>query len=129
MLHRIKEIYIGGKLHEWIKHGKTIESKVAINGVTSERMPVTNGVPSGSVLGPVLFIYININLGLKNVISKFANDPKIGNAVLSECDRRSLQEDLRKISYWSVKWETPVNIYKSWILHVGSRNMKNDRNV
>ncbi len=58
---------------------------------------------------PALFvIYINDNdLGLNNFVIKFADDTKIGNVVLTECDRRSLQEDLRKISDWSAKWEMP----------------------
>ncbi len=77
-----------------------------------------NWRPQGSVLGPVLFnIYISdIDLGLNNFISKFADDMKIDNAVLTEGDRRSLQEDLRKISDWSVKWKMPFNINKCQIL-------------
>ncbi len=35
--------------------------------------------------------------GLSNLISKFADDTKIGNAVHLEGDRRNLQEDLGKI--------------------------------
>ncbi len=84
-----------------------------INGVISEWTPVTSGVPQGSVLGPVLCIYISdIDLGLNNFFSKFVNDTKIGNAVLSEGDRWSLQEDLRKISDWPIKWEMAFNINK-----------------
>ncbi len=86
--------------------------------MTSEWTPVTSGVPQGFVLGPVLFIiYISdIDLGPNNFISKFADDTKIDSAVLSEGDRRSLQEDLRKISDWSVKWKMPFNINKCQIL-------------
>ncbi len=85
-----------------------------------------SGVPQCSVLGPVFFIYINdIDLGLNNFICKFGDDSKIGNAILSEGDRRSLR-DLSKILDWSVKWEIPFNINKCQILQVGTRNIKND---
>ncbi len=99
-----------------------------INGVISEWTPVTSAVPQGSVLGPVLFIiYINdIALGLNNFISKFWDDTKIGNAVLSESDRRRLQDDLRKISDWPVKWEISFYTNKYQILQVGFRSIKND---
>ncbi len=96
--------------------------------MTSGWTPVTSGVPKGSVLGPVLFIiYMNkIDFGLNNFISLITHDTKIGNTILSESIRRSLQEELRKISDWSVKWEMPYNINKYQILQVGSRNIKND---
>ncbi len=69
-------------------------------------MPVTSGGTQCSVLGSVLFIiYTNdVDLGLNNLISKFAGDTKIGNTALTEQDRRSLQEDFRKLSVWSEKW-------------------------
>ncbi len=75
-------------------------------------MPVTSGVPQGSVLGLILvIIYINdVDLGLNNIFSKFPDDTKIGNAVLAEYNRQNLQEDLRKLLDWSVKWEMPFII-------------------
>ncbi len=36
-----------------------------------------------------------------------------------------MQEDLLKISDWSVKWEMPFNL-KCQIMQVGSRNIKNE---
>ncbi len=98
---------------------KQQKTRVVINGVTSEWTPVTCGVSQDSVLGPVLFImYVNdIDLGLNNFNSKYADDTKIGNAVLSEGDRWSLQEDLHKISDGAVKWEMPLIINKCQILN------------
>ncbi len=76
----------------------------------------------------VLFIIrVNdIDVGLNNFILKFVDDKKIGNFIVDERDRLNLQEDLRKISQWSERWEMPFNVNKCHILHVGTRNHKFD---
>ncbi len=107
----------------WLSNRK---QKVVINGTASGWAPVTSGVPQGSILGPVFFIiYINyIDVGLNNFIAKFTHDTKIGNSVISDCDRKSLQEDLHKISAWFDRCEMPFNVIKCRILQVGTRNQK-----
>ncbi len=73
----------------------------------SDWAPVTSCVSQASVLCPLLLIiHINdVDVELNNLISKFPNDTKIGNVVLTDGDKESLQEDLHKISTWSDRWE------------------------
>ncbi len=110
-------------IENWVTNRK---QRVVINGTASDWVPVTSGVTQGSVLGKVLFIiYINdIDVGLNNFISKFADDTKIGNSIITGCDRVSLHEDLRNISGWSQRWKMPFNVNKFHILQVGTRNQK-----
>ncbi len=84
--------------------------------------------PTGLCSRPVLFvIYINdIDVGLNNFIGKFADDTKIGNSVIPDRDRQSLQDDLNKISACSARWEMPFNVKKCHILQVGTRKLKYD---
>ncbi len=65
---------------------------IVINGTASDWASVTSGVLQGSVLGPVPFIiYINdIDVGLNNFISKFADDTKIGNSIVDDQNRLNL---------------------------------------
>ncbi len=98
------QLEIDGTVHKWIENWLSNRKQmVVINDTASDWAPITSGVPQGSVLGPVLFIdYIDdIDVGLNNFISKFADDTKIGNSIITEHDRTSLQEDLRKISKWA----------------------------
>ncbi len=116
-------------LYNWIENWlSNRKQRVVVNGTALNWAPVTTGVPQASVLEPILFIIsINeIDVGHTNLIAKFADNTKIGNSVISDRDRQSLQDDLHKISAWSARWEMPFNVKKYHIFHVGTRNLKYD---
>ncbi len=129
LLYRLKQIGIHGQLHQWIANClRNRQQRVVTDGFNSEWAPVASGIPQGSVFGSVLFIiYINdVDVGLNDCISKFADDTKIGKSVLTNEDRQSRQEDLHKISAWSDRWEMPFNVDKCQVLQVGTRKKKLD---
>ena len=68
--------------------------------MTSSKIPVTSGVPQGTVLKPILFlIYIN---DLPEYIKRlFADDSMIYRQIKSQSDCLKLQEDLEA----AMKWE------------------------
>ncbi len=65
--------------------------------------------------------YVNgIYVGF-NFIVQFEYDTKTGNSVISDRDRQSLREDLRKISAWSDRRKMPFNGNKCYILQVETK--------
>ena len=96
--------------------------RVVIDGFASEWLPVTSGVPQGSVLGPLLFLlYIN---DMPEVISQgsylplFADDSKCFRVIFNASDQDRLQEDLNALYDWSIKWGMEFNVEKCKVLRV-----------
>ena len=82
--------------------------------LVSSSLPVTSGVPQGSILGPLLFVlYIN---DICDVCSRsvrlYADDAKIYRTIQTENDARILQNDLEALLAWSKLWKLKFNIMK-----------------
>ena len=86
----------------------------------SESIPVTSGVPQGSVLGPILFL-IFINDLPKEVCSQvrlFADDTALYLTLESEDDSSTFQNDLNILSAWETRWDMGFKLSKCQVVHV-----------
>jgi hypothetical protein len=60
LITKLKGYGISGNILEWIKNLSERKQQVMLNGSNSKWTDVTNGIPQGSVLAPILFtMYIN----------------------------------------------------------------------
>ncbi|GAB0199840.1 mitochondrial enolase superfamily member 1 [Grus japonensis] len=78
---------------------------------------------SCSILGPVLFnVFIkNLDVGLR-VVSKFADDTKLGGAVDSIEGGEALQREPDRLENWAITNRMRFNKGKCQILHLGRGN-------
>lgn len=95
---------------------------VSIGGCISPVLPVTSGVPQGSVLGPLLFlVYINdivsiIDAGVH--IRLFADDCIIFKEITSSSDQLLLDHSLHSVVSWCDTWKMKLNSAKSTLLRI-----------
>ena len=78
-LAKLEAYNLSSEVINWIKEYLTGRSQcVEVNGKASEWLPVTSGIPQGSVLGPLLFlIYINdLPDDINSDVYMYADDTK-----------------------------------------------------
>ena len=115
LLLKLKAHGIGNDVINWIEEWFTHRrQRVIVDGEISNWKSVLNGVPQGSVLGPIMFlIYIS---DLEDILLKFADDTKVFRKVTNVTDKQSLQDD--KLVKWSEKWQMLLHFGKCKV-HIG----------
>ena len=124
---KLKSFGFCGSLLAWFDNyltGRT--QRVVLDGSCSGWLPVHSGVPQGSILGPLLFLfYINDmvdTVSPESTLALFADDSKVYRRIRSVHDCVQLQADLNNLVTWSNKWKLNFNIKKCKILSINNTN-------
>lgn len=110
----------GGTLR-WIKSFLDDRTQnVLLNGVKSDDIPVSSGVPQGSVLGPILFlVYINdLPEQVKSNVRLFADDTALYLTFSKSASPAILQQDLQYLETWEKAWDMEFNPSKCQVIHI-----------
>ena len=129
LLSKLKSYGVHGQVFGWVENFLSNRTQyVSVNGKDSNSIPVTSGVPQGSVLGPTLFIYFINDLPdvVDCSIRIFADDTKIYLPIQSKSDSDKLQTNINHMLEWSDRWLLRFNSEKCKILHVGKNNPNYD---
>ena len=118
LLQKLEHYGIRGKVLDWLRSYLSGRSQyIVVNGHSSEILPITCGVPQGSVCGPLLFlIYVN-DLPYVSKILKFylfADDTSIyydsENLITLQ---KTINRELRKVRKWLEANRLSLNIAKT----------------
>jgi hypothetical protein len=122
LVHKLKSYGFNGGLLTWIKdYLSNRQQKVLLEGYQSDALPVISGVPQGSILGPLFFLfYINdLFTYLPNdsdFLYLYADDSKLGKSVYTINDCLNLQHSLANMCKWSQDWGMTFNPSKCCIM-------------
>ena len=124
LLQKLTSFGIHGNILKWIENFlSNRKQQVVLNGHQSCSIPVTSGMPQGSVLGPLLFtMFVNeIPSIVSSPVLMFADDMKIFRVIRNKDDYTMLQNDLRDLLHRSShQWQLKFNVSKCKHLHFGT---------
>ena len=127
ILRSLSSVGVSGPLLDWFKSYLSQRSqKVILNGHSSISLPVTSGVPQGSILGSLLFI-VNINslteihLSPGTTTILYAEDILLYHPLCKQFCNFIFQQDIDLLSNWISPSGLAINPTKSSLLVI-SRN-------
>ena len=106
LLHKLERHGLSENLLNWLHDYLNSRSvQVRVDGALSKDIPVTSGVPQGSVLGPILFIVFVNDIPYRILL--FADYIKLWVRIrgINDCSR--LQLDLNALHLWSIQNKLP----------------------
>ena len=114
LIYKLKQNGISGNLLDTITDFLNYrKQRVALNGQFSSWTSIEVGeVPQGSIRGPLLFlIYINdLSDDLTSSVKLFSDDTSLFSVVHDvNTSSTNLNNDLRKISDWTIQWKMSFN--------------------
>ena len=127
LLNKLEQYGISGSLLQWFcSYLSDRYQRVALDGTLSDWLPVTSGVPQGSILGPLLFlVYINDMpeyVGQGSSIALFADDSKLYRPINS-ASHYLLQSDLSGLHNWGNDWGMTFNPSKCKVMHMSRKKI------
>ena len=134
MLHKLDNLGIRGKLNSWISGFlKKRQQQVVVQGAKSTPVWCVSGVPQGSVLGPLLFLILMLDITnciQFSILTSFADDTKVWKGIPNDEAMKLLQEDLDRIYVWAEQNNMQFNSKKFQAIRfaelLSHANYKND---
>ena len=128
LLKKVEGLGITGKLYVWIKEFLTNrQQQVKIGSYLSTKEWVRSGVPQGSVLGPLLFLIMMVDIDEKvkhSLLGSFADDTRLWRTIHGLEDQKLLQEDLQVLYEWAADNNASFNDDKFEHLSHGSESSR-----
>ena len=130
LLKRLRDFGFGGNILNWFgSYLKDRRQQTAVLSATSSALPVTSGVPQGSILGPLLFLLYQNNLckSINNSkIATFADDTKIYNVINTNDDASDMENDLENFQTSSANANLLFNTDKCKTLRITRKRNRVD---
>ena len=127
LLGKLRQLGLGQPVIEWVRsYLRNRDQKVLANGVLSTTQTITQGVPQGSVLGPLLYIVYANDL-IKTIkhckVALYADDTVLFTANdRFETSVRLMQQDINALSGWCCSNGIKANTDKTKVMVFGSPN-------
>ena len=109
---KLEHYGIRGPALHWLENFLSDRTQqVVLDGCCSQTLPVTSGVPQGTVLAPLLFLcYINDLPELVSCCCRlYADDVLLYKVIRLDEDCASLQSDLDVLQKWADDWQMRFN--------------------
>ena len=105
LLRKLENLKIGGKVLAWLESFLSRREQVVIvKNRYSDPQDVISGVPQGSVLGPILFLILMIDIEstiVRSALGSFADDTRLWHQIFQLLCVSELQEEINNTFGWS----------------------------